>query len=54
MSRQKGTLVLFNKETNKYYTYKVEMTNGDSLKVFDREHNKIYCYVKDNKFTEVV
>jgi len=34
MSQQKGTLVLFNKEKQKYYTYKVEMTNGIYLKVF--------------------
>ena len=34
MSHQKGVLVLFNKDEEKYYTYKVEMINGHALKVF--------------------
>ncbi len=34
MSLQKGTLVLYNKEKQKYYTYKVEMINGIALKIF--------------------
>ena len=49
MSIQNGFLILYNKEKNQYYQYRVKMTNGESLEVFSNDKTKDAVFVKEKQ-----